>query len=575
MLMPSRTGEIARSWALFRRPVDGFSIFTGLVSITVLCLVIYPLVRVVFVTFVPDGVFDLNVFREAFGQSQLGTVLFNTAGVVVGATLIAVIIGSTFAWLNERTDIGMNWMSRVLPVVPLLVPPIAGTIGWVLLAAPRSGFLNGLIRQGLNFFGYEIFEGPLNIFSWPGLVFVYVLYLVPYVYLTVAASLQNIDPALEEASRVSGSGVWATLFNVTLPSIKPAIAAGTVLALITGFSLFSVPVIIGGQADIEVLAVRIVHLMTASYPPKTGVALVLSTLIIAFVGLAWWMQARMVLRKHYATIGGRGIRATEVRLGRWRWLARWTMLAYLLMTSVLPLLGLILVSLQPFWSASVSLEMLSFENYQRIFSGGSTQTALRNSVLLGIVGATVGMLVASFVTVFIARNRGWWLSNLIDGTTKLPGAVSHLVIGIAFIGAFAGPPFYLHGTIAILFLAYIVLYIPQATFSAASALAQVGDQLSEASLVSGASQTQTFFRITLPLMLPGLAAGWTMLFVLIAGDITASSMLAGTRNPVSGFVILDLWVNGSFPDLAALGTVISLMTSTVVLATLRLARISR
>jgi len=573
--MPNLTSDRPRSWTAIRRRVDGFSIFTGLISITILCLVLYPLVRVVFDTFVPDGALDLDVFRDAAGQPQLGTVLLNTIGVVFGATLIAVIIGSTFAWLNERTDVGINWIARVLPVVPLLVPPIAGTIGWVLLAAPRSGFLNGVIRQALSSLGYEIFEGPLDIFSWAGLIFVYVLYLVPYVYLTVAASLQNIDPSLEEASRVSGSGVLATLLNITLPSVKPAIAAGTVLALITGFSLFSVPVIIGGQADIEVLAVRIVHLMTASYPPKTGVAMVLSSLIIAFVGLAWWLQARMVLRKNYATIGGRGIRATEVRLGRWRWLARSAMVAYLLMTSVLPLLGLILVSLQPFWSATVNPEMLSFENYQRIFNGGSTQIALRNSVLLGIVGATVGMLIASFITVFLTRNRGWWLSNLIDGTTKLPGAVSHLVIGIAFIGAFAGPPFYLHGTIAILFLVYIVLYIPQATFSAATALAQVGEQLSEASLVSGASQTQTFFRVTLPLMLPGLAAGWTMLFVLIAGDITASSMLAGTSNPVSGFVILDLWVNGSFPDLAALGTVISLMTSAVVLATLRLARTKR
>jgi iron(III) transport system permease protein len=125
---------------------------------------------------------------------------------------------------------------------------------------------------------------------------------------------------------------------------------------------------------------------------------------------------------------------------------------------------------------------------------------------------------------------------------------------------------------ALLLLAYLVLYMPQATFSAAAALAQVGRELSEASLMSGATTGRTFIRVVLPLMRPGLAAAWVLLFVLMSGEITASSMLAGTRNPVVGFVVLDLWTNGSYSALAAFATLMSLITSTVVLGMLAVTR---
>lgn len=568
---PARRGGAGRRLSL--PAPDWFTLLAGVVSVFIAVLILYPLGRVLADTFVVDGRLNTAPFAALAAQSGLGTLLFNTAAAVGTATLCAVVIGSFFAWLNERTDIGMAAIARILPIVPLLVPPIAGAIGWVLLAAPRSGFVNSWIRDALGMVGIGMETGPFSIFSWPGLIFVYVLYLVPHVYLTVAASLKNLDPSLEEAARISGSSPWAALLNVTLPAIRPAIASGAILALITGFALFSVPVIVGGQAGIDILSVRIVRLMTASYPPQIGVALLLGMVIVLVIGVAWWVQRRIVGLGRFATIGGRGVRVAAVRLGWLLWPARALVILYLLLTSVLPLFALIVVSLQPWWSPSIDLGTLSLENYRDILiERAYTRDGLRNSVVLGVLGATTGMLVAAVIAYFVERNRRRMIAGVIDGTTKLPGAVSNLIIGIAFVTALAGPPFYLHGTAAILFLAYIVLYTPQATISASTALSQVGPQLSEASLMAGASQGTTFARITLPLMVPGLMAGWTLLFVLMAGDITASSMLAGSRNPVAGFVILDLWTNGSFPPLAAIGTVISLMMSTVVLTSLWLMR---
>jgi iron(III) transport system permease protein len=491
---------------------------------------------------------------------------------VLGSTALAVAIGSVFAWLTERTDLGMAWLTRVLPIVPLLVPPIAGAIGWVLLAAPRSGFLNVWLRFLLAPIGLDLAEGPLTVFSWPGLVFVYVLYLVPEAYLVVCAGLRNIDPALEEAARMSGSNPWRTLLRVTLPSVKPAIAAGAMLSLLTGFALFSVPVIIGPQAGIPILSVRVVELMTASYPPKTGAALTLGLLVLVVTGLAWWLQSRLLRGNRYAVIAGRGMRVTLVRLGWWRLPARALMIAFMVMTSVLPFAALVVVSLQPFWTAIIRPSSFTLRNYTRLFATDFSRDALLNSVLLGIVGATLGVLVGAVIAFTLDRSRSRRIAGFVDGVTKLPGAVSHLIIGIAFVGSFAGPPFSLAGTMLLLLLAYLVICTPQATFSASAALAQVGRELTEASLMSGATTGRTFLRVVLPLMRPGLAAAWVLLFVLMSGEITASSMLAGTGNPVVGFVVLDLWTNGSYAALAAFGTLMSLITSTVVLGMLAVTR---
>lgn len=555
-----------------RRGAGGFGWFAALLSLLVTLLILYPLLKVAVDTFMPGGVFDPAPIRAAFLQPGLAKLVANTLLVAFSGTAFAVLVGSVFAWLSERTDLGMRWLMHLLPIVPLLVPPIAGAIGWVLLGAPKSGFLNVWLRQALSAAGIDLASGPLNVFSWPGLVFVYVLYLVPEVYLVVAAGLRNVDPALEEAARMNGSGPWTTLRRVTLPSVTPAIAAGAVLALLAAFALFSVPVILGPQAGIDILSVRVVELMTATFPPRTGVALTLGLLVLVVTGTAWWVQGRILRLRRHAVIGGRGMRAAPVRLGRWRPLARGVMLAFLLLTSVLPLLALIVVSLQPFWTPSVDLAALTLRHYQRLFANDFTRNAFRNSIVLGCAGATVGTAVAAVIAFFIDRNRLGLLSRVVDGTTKLPGAVSHLLIGIACVSAFAGAPFYLSGTTALLFLAYVVLYMPQATLNASAALAQVGRELSEASLMSGASQGRTFLRVTLPLMAPGLAAAWTLLFVLMSGEITASSMLAGTRNPVVGFVVLDLWANGSYSALTAFGTLMSLMTSAVVLLALRLSR---
>lgn len=550
------------------RPFSAFGSAVGAIAVILTLLTVYPLARVLLRLFVVDGRLDFSSLANVATLKDLPQLLTATVIVVGGSGVAALMVGSVLAWLNERTDARMGVATDLMPLLPFLLPPIAGAIGWVLLLSPRAGFVNAVLRAGLTPLGLDITEGPLNIYSWWGLIFVYSVYQVPYVYLMVSAGLRNVDSSIEEQSRLCGSGPFATMMKVTLPAVSPSLGAAVLLMIWHGFGLFSVPQIIGTGARIEVLSVRIVRLLTFTYPPETSLAVGLTFFVVVVVGTAWYFQGKILKSARHSTIGGRGHRVNRVRLGAWRSPARALLIGYVLLASVLPLIALVLVSLNRFWSPDINWSGLSLDMFARVlFNDPATSQALQDSLLLAITGATLGIAVAAVIALYIQRASGF-LSRLLDAIVKLPAALSSMVVAVGFILAFSGPPFNLNGTFLILLLAYLVIYLPQASVAADAALSQIGRELSEASHVSGAGNGRTFRRVSLPLMLPGLAAGWALLFVRMVGDLTASAMLAGNANPVVGFRILDIFQNGSYALLAALATVLTGISSAVVLGVL-------
>jgi iron(III) transport system permease protein len=181
------------------------------------------------------------------------------------------------------------------------------------------------------------------------------------------------------------------------------------------------------------------------------------------------------------------------------------------------------------------------------------------------------MFIATIVVLY-SRSAPPSIGRFLDGITKLPAALSHLAIAVGFLVGFAGPPFYLGGSILMLLLVYIVLFMPEASITANAAVSQVGRELIEASRTSGASEGRTFRRVIIPLILPGLLSGFSLVFVLITGEVTASSLLAKVGTPVIGFAIRDIWEMGTFGNLAALASAFTVLNIIVVLTAFRLGR---
>jgi iron(III) transport system permease protein len=538
------------------------------IAAVLIAIVIVPLARVLARMFYVDGSFTIAPIRKTLAVPDLGEMLLETLIVVGASSALAFVIGTLLAWVNERTNARMGLLTDSLPLLPFLLPPVAGAVGWTMLLSPRAGLLNSWIRDVLGVLGVEMREGPLNINSWYGLILVMAFYAVPFVFMNVSAGLRSLDSGLEEASRLSGASGWRTLRKITLPAVAPSLGAAMLLSVWFGFGMFSIPAIIGTPAGIDLISVRIVELLTFTYPPQTDVAIGLSAIVVVFVGLAYWMQVRVLRRGRFATVAGKGARAKAIDLGRWKWPVRGLVLAYVLFSTLFPIVALVLVSLSGFWTPQINWAGLSFTAIQEaVFEDPVSLEALTNSLTLGLVGGLIGILSAAMIALYVARRRSA-LTQILDATIKLPAAISNMVVAVGILLLLAGPPFHLSGTLTILLIGYLALYLPQASIAADAAVSSVGKELPEASSISGARASRTFRKIYLPLMAPGLVAGWALLFIRMVGDLTASAILSGTANPVVGFRILEVFTSGSFALLASLSIVLVAITATVLVVVL-------
>ncbi|HET8784674.1 MAG TPA: iron ABC transporter permease [Candidatus Limnocylindrales bacterium] len=550
--MTASTAPIDRSRRVGDLPILG--LIVGAAVLVMTFLVIYPVLRLIQYVFFEEGVLSLGSVNETLADPSLVPALIRTGILIAVATPLSVVIGAILAWLNERTDARMGWAADMLPIIPLLVPAIATAIGWVVLLAPRAGYLNALARFIFQGEAGLREAGPTNIYSAAGMIGVVVIVTVPLAYLTIAAAFRNMDPALEEASRMSGASATTTLRRVTLPAIRNAVATASVLCLIHVVSLFSVPVIIGSQGGFDVLSVLIYRRLDTLGGPRFDQMIVLSMFMLLTVQLAVVAEYAISRTGYHAKVGGKEMGRATNSLGVWGHIARGGIVLYVLAATVLPIAALSLLSLQAFWTPSIQLDNLSLDNYADVFTGRSALgRAFTNSLILGLATSTVLMLVAAVIAYRLALAQGW-IARIVNGLTTLPASIPHVVTGVAFLLAFGSGRGSLQGTLILLFIAYLVMTLPQASRSAGAALSQVGREMWEASLMSGASQLRTFLRVLLPLMLPGLLAGWVIVFVIAFSETSGSVFLASpTANPVTGPTVLNVFrTSGTFPQIAAL-----------------------
>jgi len=564
---PDKSSKLTRAIRRLRR-VTGFDALSLLLAGILVALVCFPLVRVEANMFYKDGRFTFEAVQRTLAIEDLGKLILDTVIVVVASSVIAVVIGVLLAWVNTRTNARFGFLNEVFPYLPFLLPPIAGAVGWTMLLSPEAGLLNSWIRDVLAIFGVNIETGPFDINSWYGLILVYTIYAVPYVYMNVSAAMQSMDSSLEEASRISGAGYLKTLRRVTLPALTPSIGAGFLLSLWFGFGMFSIAQIIGTPAGIDMIPVRIVQLLTFSYPPDEDLAVGLSIIVMLFVGLSYYVQYRVLKNSRFSSIGGKATHNTVVKLGVWRPIVRGSVILYVFVSTILPMFALFIVSFNGYWTANIQWGSLSLDAFRvALFDDPKTREAFFNSLTLGLVGGIVGILIAAIVSLYIAQHRNSFTLGL-DASIKVPSSVSNMVMAVGILLLLGGPPFNLGGTWLILLLGYLTLYLPQTSIAADAAVATVGKELGEASQISGARQWKTFARIYLPLMLPGLVGGFALLFVRIIGDLTASAILSGTDNVVLGFRMLEVFNGGSYATLAALSSVLVVISGLVVAAVL-------
>lgn len=523
-----------------------------------------PLAMLAAQSVLDNGRLSLDAYATVVSRSLYYQALLNTVTVGLGSAALAVLIGTPIAWLVARTDLPLRGSLRVSMTAAYIAPPFLLAIAYVILAAPNAGILNRAIAGLL---GLE--RGPFNAYTMPALIFVTSLHTFPAVFLLTSAALESADGSLEEAARILGASRLRTTLRVTLPLVVPSILAGALLAFVTAIALFGSQAILGIPGRVYTLPTRVYQAL--GYPPDYAVASALSMLLVGLTVLALALQRRQLASRPGATISGRGGRPDRLALGRWRGAALAFCGAVLLVSVVLPYATLGAVSLLRARTAGLVASNLTLDNYGDVLLRlEATQRAIGNSLLLGVITATLTMILGVLLVTIDTRTslRG---RRILDYLALIPLGIPGIVLAVAILELWLRLPINLYGTLFILLLAYVTRFVPLAVRSSHAALGQVDRSLEEAARISGAGWAQVLRRVTLPLVRPALLAGWVLVFIPTLQELSASILLFTPDTMTLAVAIFNFQDNGRIELVSALGVVMLVIVSLVVAAAQRIA----
>lgn len=533
----------------------------GITSWLVCLMVLVPIVAILSRSlfeqqFGEPVVFSLQSFRTAFTNDAILFAVRNTVIASVGSTLFATVVGVLLAWLVTRTNMPGTSYLHVCNTIPFYLSPFVGAIAWTYLAAPRSGLLNSI---GFRYFGLS--SGLFDVYGIPGIIWVQGIFFTPIVYLMASAAFSQMDPAFEESSRSCGRGTPYTMFRITLPLAMPSILSAIILTFVSSAGEFGVPLTLGVPRNYETLSTLIFEVIQRAQP-EYGLAASMATLLTAVTIACVLLHRYLILRRSFTTVTGRGYRPAVIDLGRWRWVGFGFNVLFFLVAVVLPMAALILQSLQKVWLGRFLVKQFTWSNYYDVlFYIPATLTGIKNSMILSLSGATIGVILSLIVSQAIYRSAlpG---RRAIDLITSLPVGVPGIAFAMGILLVAIRTPLY--GMLIVLLIAYLARFLPLAQRSVGGVLLSLSQELEEASRACGSGYARTLWRITLPLVKPGMAAAWMLLFVLYLRELPMSILLWQSGGEVMSVALWQLMEHATSGKVAAYAMMQSAMILAVV-----------
>ena len=505
-------------------------------------------------------------YRRALGDPAIGKALWNTVVLAFWVGIASVAVGAPLAWLTTRTDVPGKRLIRSLVLASFVTPPFLGAFAWVMLAGPNAGLLNKLWR-GLT--GAD--DALLNIFSMPGLVFVVTIYTFPYVYIMIANTLALIASDLEEAAAILGAGRPMVALTVTLPMVAPAVVSGFILSVLQALALFGSPAILALPAGFHTITTQVWSLF--QFPPKVELAAAVSIPLLLATALLLFVQKRLLGRRGYAAVGGKGARRRIIPLGIWRYPALLACLAVMACAIFLPYGVLAKAAFSRAWAQPLTRDNLTLANFSfTFFEYSATQAAILNTLELGVMTACVGAGLVALLSYITSRELVIG-HQVVAFLALAPVVIPGVVLAVALFIAYTRPPLLLYGTLWILFVAYLTKEMPVGYAQSDATFRSIPSELEDAGRILGAGRLRVLADITAPLARSGIIAAWCFIFIGVIRELSASIILFTPSTKVMSVVIFDLKEEGQFGAIAVLGLFMLAMTfATVVLVQALLGR---
>lgn len=540
---PARTFSIPTHW----RARSGYIVLLAVLAY----LVVLPMIRLQMLAF-EDGAAG---YKSQYGRYDIAKTLGTTAALAVGSVVIAMVLGTLLAYAASRLPSRLGWL-KMIPILPIVMPAVATIVGWAFLLSPGPGYLNVLLRKLPWWSSLE--SGPVDVYSVPWIIILTGFGLTSFVYLFVSSGMQNISSEHLEAAQISGSSTIGIFFKVVLPLLRPSLIYGGGIALLLGLGQFTGPLMLGQNSGVKVLTTEMYERVSQSPSDFAAAAAAGSPLVIFGLAVVLIQKGLLGDQSRFVTHGGKSF-VNPTGRGTW---AAVTIAVFSLFALVLPLIGLIIVSLTPYWSGSLGWDLFTLANYKELFRTNSIVKSVITSIVTSIGAVVICIPIGYVIANLLIRGRRYKILGLIgDVITALPMGIPAVIFGVGFLMVYTEPPFILYGTRAVIILVYVVLMLPFAVRMQMTSMLSLGNTYTEASATSGASPFVTTLRIMLPLMRPTIFSAVALIFILLTHEFAASLLVRSSTTQVMGTLLYDMWQNGSYPMVAAMALLMTAVTT--------------
>ena len=493
----------------------------GLIAAFLLAFLIVPIGLVIYTAFVDESNrLTLGHFANFFGQTVFVESFLNSLWVSLASVAAATLIAVPLAYLTVRFEFRGALLIQTLGVLPLIMPPFVGAVAMQLIVG-RNGSVNLLLNDWFGF-TVPIMDGLI------GVTFVESIHYFPFILLNLVASMRNIDGAMEESALNLGARGWRLFRRVIFPLAMPGYLAGATLVFVKVFDDLGTPLVMGVTNMLAPQA----YLRITSVGIDDPQGYVISVIMIAFSILALGLAARVMKGRDYSTLQKGGNSLQRRRLSGWESVLAYGWIILVLLITLAPHFGILLMSFAKVWSFSVLPDAYTLEHYATVFTDARGMMA--NTLLYCLLAAGLDVVIGTAIAYLILRTNlpgRRWLDYMASAALAIPG----LVLAIGYLRLFKGVnlPFTdtpVVSTWVLIMLAYAVRRLPYALRSCMAALQQVHVSLEEAAQSLGATRMSTIRRVMVPLMMGGMLAGFVTSFITAAVELSATILLASAQS---------------------------------------------
>lgn len=529
-----------------------------IIAAVLIFLIVCPLVMIFLRAVIRDGRLDFVTAWQTLTESENARMIFNSlllgVLVVAGSTIIA----APLAYLFSRTRFAKYRFFDIIFMIPFMTPPYIASMGWILFMQKR-GLLQQLIPAAAG--------SENRFFTLGGLVLVMSLHVFPFMLTILKNAMLNIPSGLEEAGAVFGASFGSRLRKIFMPLISGNYAIGALLVFVKTIAEYGTPATLGKRIGYYVFTTEI-HRYATVAPIDFGKSAVLASVLVGVCLVMWFLQNYVTSRRSYNLVSGKGSRFAEIKLRTPVKILGWAYIAAVLLLSVgVPYFSVISTSLIKLRGYGFQAGNFTLQHYIDLFTENEKGIhALMNSLILAVSAATICAVLGTLIVITVRRSKSK-LGKAVEVIgllpEMLPGIV--LVIGIMLFWNQIYNIIPLYNTLGIMILAYVALFLPYTVQYVTSSFTQISDSLEAAARVFGGSPMYIFRRVTLPLIMKGVFAGWTMTFIIAFRELVTASLIAPPNTLVVSTYIVREFEQGSVSVGMAMAVLCVLFTTTALL----------